>query len=153
MAEETQEPQTNPNAELRAHADRLQEQVKELQGKLAGGTIRELGLDPEKGMGKAILRTFDGDPSDRGALLTFAKDEYDVEVPNAEAAQEEPVSAEIDAAQAQVEAVDGPPVEPSTPADEIAAADAKLGQPDMQAGDLDASLALKLQRYREQRSA
>lgn len=149
--EETTE--KNPNAELRAHADRLQERVKALEAQLAGSTIRDLGLDPSKGMGKAILRTFDGDASDREALLAFAKDEYDVEVPNAETAQEEPISQEIETAQKQVAQVTGDPVEPTGPADELAASAAKLGREGMTMSDVEADMALQLQRYREQRTA
>lgn len=68
---------------LRATVERLQNQVKELteerdtlRGAVRSSAFRQAGIDPEKGIGKAIATVYTGDP-DPAKIVEFAKSEFD----------------------------------------------------------------------------
>ena len=87
MSDETNE-QTNdsgdgggesPNVKrMREQIEALKEQNTALSAVAKQAAFKEAGLDPTKGIGKAVYRTYDGE-IDPENISTFAREEYDWE--------------------------------------------------------------------------
>ena len=92
---ETDEPKGLRKQLAEAHAE-----IKALKQEKLTGAFDALGLDPSKGLGKAIAKEYDGEPSPT-ALAEYAKAEYGWE-PSAE---ENPVAGQINAAQQALDQV------------------------------------------------
>ena len=67
--------QTNPNAELRAYADRLKEENEKLFGEVIKTRLEAIGLSPAEGLGKAIAKEYEGE-FDIDSVREYAKNEY-----------------------------------------------------------------------------
>ncbi|MEN8233780.1 MAG: hypothetical protein ABFR89_02515 [Actinomycetota bacterium] len=78
--ETTEAPEGGAPKELREAYKRSQAENKALKGQLMAGAFADAGLDPEKGIGKAIAKEYDGDMT-ADALRAYATDEYGVEFP------------------------------------------------------------------------
>lgn len=57
------------------HIKQLEGENKALRLRIASQELRDAGLDPSKGLGKAVLTTYKGDFSE-GDIVRFARDEY-----------------------------------------------------------------------------
>lgn len=107
----------------------------ELKAQLRKVTFDAAGLDPDKGMGKAVAAIYDG-PLEKDAILAFAKDQFDYE-PDTTDGETTPPPADTD--QQQIDNAMGGSShtgEKKTDAEQIADAE--------QARDWDRSMALKL---------
>lgn len=78
---ETTEPSDGPK-QLREALKTEKARTAKLTKQLMGQAYEDAGLDPEKGLGKAIAKEYKGDPTEE-ALLEYAKTEYDYEKPEA----------------------------------------------------------------------
>jgi hypothetical protein len=67
--------EANGPKELREALKREQEKSRDFHAKLMKGAYAEAGLNPDSGLGKAIAKEYDGDPTAQ-ALLEYAKTEY-----------------------------------------------------------------------------
>jgi len=74
-----QEANTGPHAHIRE----LETENKGLRQRLASTELKEMGLDPNTGLGKAILKTYNGSYED-GDIQKFAVEEYGWEAPSSE---------------------------------------------------------------------
>lgn len=63
------------NRSLQQHVKKLEAENATYRAQLVGVHLDALGLDPEKGLGKAILKEYKGEISVE-AVAAFAKDEY-----------------------------------------------------------------------------
>lgn len=84
QAETTDEAAEQQNAGPHAHIKTLESENKQYRQRLLRAEVKDLGLDPEIELGKAILKTFTGDPLDGAAVAAFAKEEYGYEKPATE---------------------------------------------------------------------
>lgn len=125
-------------AEKAKNAEKEKEYNK-LRVRLMESTFKDVGLDPSKGLGKAIAEKYDGEP-DAEALRNFAISEYQWEPP----ASENPVTDETRAAQARVDdAIKGADSQPTAQIDlDIANAEER--------GDFATTMSLKLQKFRQE---
>jgi hypothetical protein len=123
------------------------QEIKELQKeknrqhvKLMEDTFDKVGLDPSKGLGKAIAEKYDGEP-DAEKLRNFAVEEYDWEPPPEQA--ENPMGQTITDAQSRVTtAIGDAQAIPLQPIDlQITEAEEK--------GDFATAVGLKVQKFRE----
>lgn len=99
--------------------------------------FKEAGLDPSKGVGKAVAKEYSGD-ADAEAIKSYAAEEYGWEPPVAE----NPIAADVRDAQNRVGAVTSDAV--STPTTLI---DQQITEAE-RAGDFATAIALKVQRHR-----
>lgn len=67
--------EANGPKQLREALKRSQEREAQFRGQLMERAYTEAGLDPAKGLGKAIAKEYDGEPT-TDALLAYAKEEY-----------------------------------------------------------------------------
>jgi hypothetical protein len=137
MSEEVQEAQTStPDgpAELREAYNRTKEENRALRQQLMGTHLSSIGLDPERGLGKAIAKEYSGD-MEVEAIAEFARNEYGHE-------GQATSSPQVAAAQ-RVDTLDeyAEPVPASIPTDDprIAALQEAASK-----GDIKSSIALKL---------
>ena len=107
--------------QLRDALKREQEKSAKYRAQLMAQAYKEVGLNPEQGLGKAIAKEFDGEPTAE-ALATYAREEYGYE--KAEA-PENPVEPQIIAGQAVVDSVGdvSTSVEPTTQQEQLVAAE------------------------------
>ena len=88
--EQTEEVEGSGPKQLRDALKREKEKNARLTSIALGNAFKQVGLNPEKGLGKAIAKEYEGDPTAEG-VAEYAKTEYDWEVPegtvNAEAAE------------------------------------------------------------------
>ena len=73
-----EKPEVDGPKQLREALKTEKARTAKLTKQLMGSAYAEAGLDPEKGLGKAIAKEYKGDP-DSESLLAFAKEEYDYE--------------------------------------------------------------------------
>jgi hypothetical protein len=66
---------------LREAYNRIKDENRRLKAEVMLSAYEGAGLDPTKGLGKAIAKEYDGEPS-KEALLEFAKTEYGYEPPS-----------------------------------------------------------------------
>lgn len=133
-------------AELIEYKKRLEAENKVLREQLTATHLGAIGLEPDKGLGKAISQTFKGDPSAE-AIATFARDEYGHELPPpaVDPAQAEAIQA-AQAAQAASQSVQmaSAPLAPATQTDQLRAHDQRLAEPDATAADAKAAITDKV---------
>ena len=134
------EGQTNPNAELRAYADRMKEERDAMYSEMMQFRLEALGLNPKEGLGKAIAKEYDGDISS-DAIRTYLKDEYNYEP--VEPTVEETV---VTQAQERVESVmeASAPVTPEVEVDRTKEIDRNLGSPEATREDAVRAISEKL---------
>lgn len=132
-------------AGLRATLDRKDERIKEMQEKINQQKVHllerafdEAGLDPTKGVGKAVAKEYEGDPT-KDAIQAFAREEYGWE-PTPEQTNE--MAAAVTEAQGRVSGVTATGV--STPTQEI---DLDIASAE-KAGNFAESIRLKMQKWR-----
>jgi len=70
----------DPNAELRAHADRTEAAAKEMRDQLMEVRLKDLGLQKTVGVGKAIDQGYKGTDMSLQAVAEYAKTEWGHEV-------------------------------------------------------------------------
>lgn len=63
--------------DLRKDHDRLKRKVQAFEARELARQLAAIGLEPERGLGKAIASGFTGDLDEDGAVAAFAKEEYD----------------------------------------------------------------------------
>jgi len=68
----------DPNVGPHAHIKELEGENKTLRQRLASTELRNAGLDPDIGLGKAVLRTYNGSFNE-GDIVKFAQEEYGFE--------------------------------------------------------------------------
>lgn len=127
--------------ELREALSRKDAENKKYRGFLMENAFTTLGLDPTKGIGKAIAKEFDGDPTVE-AVEAYAVDEYGWEKPTPAGGSEE--AALIETAQQRVAQATAGSVTAQPPSDvqqQIRDAEAK--------GDWVTTMTLKTQQLRE----
>jgi hypothetical protein len=107
--------------------------------KLMESTFEQVGLDPTKGLGKAIAEKYDGEP-DAETLRAFAIDEYSWEPPTTP--QQEVVGA-INEAQARVNQAQRQASSVDSSAVDVEIAEAESS------GNFAAAMQLKVQKFRE----
>lgn len=144
MAEQATQEDTTP-AGLRATLERKDEKIKEMQEqlnqqkvRLLEGAFKEAGLDPTKGVGKAVAKEYEGDPSPE-AIQSYAREEYGWE-PTPEQTSEQ--IAAVTEAQERVAGVAAGSASVPTQEVDLAIADAE------KAGDFAESIRLKMQKWR-----
>jgi len=77
MSDENTETTESPNVKrMREQIEALQQERDALMARTKLSAFKEAGLDPEKGIGKAVYRTYDGEV-DPEAISQFAQTEYD----------------------------------------------------------------------------
>ena len=119
---------------LRKQLGEAHAKIKELEADKLTAAFDEIGMDPTKGLGKAVAKEYDGEISTE-ALSQYIQDEYGVE-PQAQAPAD-PVAQEIQTQQAAIDAASagaGSVVAP-TQAELLAKAEAE--------GDVQTTMALK----------
>lgn len=142
--QETQQ-QADPNAELRAYADRTKAENQTLRKELMKERLGQIGLDNEVGLGKAIAKEYDGE-MDLDSIRKYAADEYQHQ------AGELPDPNQHADASTRAEALDGAntgteaPKEP-TQADEISEKQRRLTEPDAGPNDAKESVGAKLRGF------
>lgn len=142
------------NAAVREFAETTNAENKTLRASTLGQHLADIGLSPDKGLGKAIAQSYTGDPTKVGE---HALEEYGHEKPAetaegqpAPVAEEKPevnVQAEqLAASQAQAaQAMEGSTSDtPVLPEDKTAEYDAKMIDPESTREDAEASVAHKL---------
>lgn len=124
-----------------AEIETLRKQTNKQRTQLLEGAFKGVGLDPTTGLGKAIAKEYNGDPTVE-ALREFATTEYGYEPP--QDAAENPLAREIGAAQGRIGATTGEAEAiPLQPIDlEIQQAEEK--------GDLVSAMTLKMRKYRQE---
>lgn len=75
MTDATSVPEGLEGGQLREWAERVARENTQLRTQLVDGQLREIGLDPETGLGKAIRKEF-REPVTEGAVATYASEEY-----------------------------------------------------------------------------
>jgi hypothetical protein len=118
----------------------LKDQAKQINRQrvqLMEGAFDEVGLDPTKGLGKAIAEKYEGDPK-ADDLRSYAIEEYSWEPPVDDSLQ----SAVVDAQERVTEAVNAATPAPASPID-IQIADAE------ERGDFAGTMSLKVAKFRE----
>ncbi len=135
--EQPAEGQTSGAEALVAYKDRLEKENRELREQLSAQHIRAIGLEPDKGLGKAIVKEFKGELTVE-ALAAFALEEYQYETTQAPTVD----ANVIQQAQAQADLVASAsqPIVPLTEADKLAQHDAKLADPDSSRQDAEAAV-------------
>ncbi|NIS14587.1 MAG: hypothetical protein GWN97_22450 [Thermoplasmata archaeon] len=126
--------------QLREAYERAQARIAELESQARSTAFEKAGLDPSKGIGKAVAALYDGDPSP-DAIVEFAKTEFDWEPTGTQAqtdkermvAQAQDRLDQVQAASSQVTAPDE-----STIDDQIATAESE--------GNWNAAMQLKMQK-------
>lgn len=78
---ETPAPEGNGPKELREALKRANEEAAKYRSIVMKDVYGQAGLDPEKGLGKAIAKEYKGEP-DVAALLEYAQTEYGYEAPS-----------------------------------------------------------------------
>lgn len=123
--------------EQKARADAKHRELLELR-------FENLGLDPTKGLGKAVIGGYEGDTS-KEAVAEYLKKEYEYTPP--EPTSNEPTPAER--AQATVDGIESQsqPVPPVNQEDPLIAAQQKLITPEATRQDALSSAALKVEAY------
>jgi hypothetical protein len=148
LTPETDPTRTAPdaNAELRAHADRALARAQAAEAELMGMRLEKIGLDPLKGLGKAIAKEYEGEYT-LEAIAQYARDEYQHEYEVAE--EESPIAAQIEAAQTQADqlAPSSVPIEPVSEDDIVAKHDQRLAQPDATIADAQAAVTDKMSKF------
>ena len=76
------EAEGNGPKELREALKRANEEAAKFRSIVMKDVYAKAGLDPEKGLGKAIAKEYKGEP-DVDSLLAYATEEYGYEAPNA----------------------------------------------------------------------
>lgn len=82
MSDDTNEQTTDDGGEspnvkrMREQMEALQEEKNALMARVKLSAFKEAGLDPEKGIGKAVYRTYEGEV-DPEQIRQFAEQEYD----------------------------------------------------------------------------
>lgn len=80
-AESEQPESESPNVKRLREINKTQaERIEALESVARLAAFERAGIDPEKGLGKAIFRTYDG-PIEPSAITEFASSEYDWEAP------------------------------------------------------------------------
>ena len=117
----TTAPEAGGPKELRDALAREKEKAHGYRVQLMVGAYKEIGLNPETGLGKAIAKEYDGEPTAE-AIAEYAKTEYGYEVE----LHENPQGAAIQQGQAKVDAVNtqGQSVAPGTESQALAEAQA-----------------------------
>lgn len=121
-----------------ALADKEKEANK-LRVKLLESTFKEVGIDPAKGLGKAIAADYDGE-ADAEALRNFAIEKWDWEPPTSE----NPIAGAVTEAQGRVSAAVKDAT--SAPTEQI---DLDIAQAE-ERGDFASAMALKLNKFRQE---
>ena len=102
--EQTEEVEGSGPKQLRDALKREKEKNARLTSIALGNAFKQVGLNPEKGLGKAIAKEYEGDPTAEG-VAEYAKTEYDWEVPegtvNAEAAERRDKQATLEAVESK----------------------------------------------------
>ena len=113
VEEQTPAPEGSGPKELREALKRANEERDKYKAQAMTTAFKQVGLDPDKGMGKLIAEHYDGEP-DAEALAAYAS-QYGHEVPNVEN-ENQPA---IDAGNARLDQVNqsADPSEPMTPAE------------------------------------
>jgi hypothetical protein len=138
------------NAQLREAYDREKERRQTAEAELGKMFITRLGLEPNEGLGKAILKTYDGDYTYE-AVAAYAQEEYNHTAAEAPAVTPE-TAEQIAQAQAQADqaAASSTPITPPTDLEEVAALEQKLTDEDSTPRDAQASMNAKLGRFIQQ---
>lgn len=136
----------NPNAELRAYADRLKDENAELRREVVSMRLESIGLNPKEGLGKAIAKEYDGEYS-LEAVRGYAKEEYGYEPkePSVEPSIVTDAQHRIDDLMAE-----GTSVTPQQETDPVEDAEAKLASDDATTADARTSMSTKLQAFMSQ---
>lgn len=121
MTETTEADLSGPK-QLREALARTQAENAELRGKLLEGAYEAIGLDPSKGLGKAIAKEYKGEPT-KEALAAFAAEEYGHEVAAPPENPAEPAIHEATKVEDKIDAIATPDV-PQDRAQRIAQAEA-----------------------------
>jgi hypothetical protein len=106
--------QTQTPKELRDYADNQKARADQLEAKVKSMSLKGLGLDPSKGIGKAALTTYTGDFEDATALAAHLKEEYEWEPKAAEPTEQgetegQKVGQQIAQTQERISAATGQP--------------------------------------------
>lgn len=126
------------NRNLQNHNKRLEKENQELRAQLIGVHLNDLGLDPEKGLGKAIAKEYKGEMTAE-AVATFAREEYQHETATPEAPPEVVQTQNIDTLNTQ----GASPVPTPQPTPEQIAAE-KMHDPDASREEASQSLTAKV---------
>ena len=142
----TVEPDGTPvtNADLNRYAKDQKARADAAHRELLEMRFENLGLDPTKGLGKAVIGGYEGDTS-KEAVAKYLKDEYEYTPP--EPQTNDPTAAEQN--QAKVEGMESmsqpiPPVDTTNP---LVQAEQKLVDPEATRQDAMNSTALKVEAY------
>lgn len=133
------------NKQLQSHLKKVEAENAALRGQLVAVHITEIGLDPEKGLGKAITKEYQGDISAE-AVATFAREEYGHEAADTPAAPPEVAQAQNIDTLNQGSATVTPPEQPS----EAELAEQRMHDPQSTREDATAAIAAKAQAFAEQ---
>lgn len=127
-------------AKKESEIEELRKQNNTAKVRLMERAFADAGLNPTEGLGKAIAKEYEGDP-DPAAVRKYAIEEYGWEPPEPAA---NPLAAVVGQAQARVsQAVGATNASPVQPLD-LEIADAE------QRGDFASSIALKVQKFRQE---
>lgn len=134
----------NPNAELREYAERVKAENAALRQQVVQGHLTSIGLEVDKGLGKAIVKEYSGEFTAE-AIAKYASEEYGYEPQ----ASSEAAATQLQQQQERVDAIQGEsaPVTPTGLRDKIAEHDRTLATPEATRADAQAALSDKLDQY------
>ena len=137
------------NDQLRDYARRMKDERDSLRGQVLGSHLQSIGLEADKGLGKAIAQQYDGDATAE-AVAAYARSEFSYEPPTQATAADQQAQAQAER-QAVIDGVQSQsnPVAPRTNLDRIAELDAKLADPEATRQDAQSALSAKLEQYLE----
>jgi hypothetical protein len=137
------EPENSAIKEMREAMKRKDAEIAELRTGAVATHLLAIGLEPDKGLGKAIAAGYMGEVSPL-AVAEFAKSEYSYEAPveNAQAQQMQQAQQRVDGFGAASTSI-----APATGEDIVRAHDQKLASPDASRQDALNALEAKVQHY------
>lgn len=131
------------NAQLRAYADRLKAENKQLRAQAMSAHIEKLGLKTDEGLGVAIVEGYDGDVTYE-SIAQWAQEKYK-HTPPEPITETDTQAQAIDAAHQQLDAANASssPVIPDTQQDTLAKHDQRLHEEDAGRSDAISAIADK----------
>ena len=144
---EKDESQPTEGSRLRQERDQAAKDRDMFRKEVLSMRLEKLGLNPEEGLGVAVMETYDGAPNQE-ALTAHLVEKYKYEVPVEVPAEKVTQPAERIAQVAENSKPTEMPQEP----DPVAVANEKMTDPEAGREEAQESLAAKMQRYRQVRN-
>lgn len=133
------------NAELRAYNDRLVAENAKLRKTAMRSELAAIGLNPDEGLGVAVVETYDGDEITADALSAYAFEKYKYASPDTAVPPDVAAGNRLEQVQAASQPVTPPPA-----TDPVTEAETRLIDPEATRRDAIASITQKTRALQEQ---